>query len=135
MTFARRAFVIICWLYVVLLPVQVLLAGYGIMGGDIEVHEGFGALVLALVIPLLMLLTGLLGRLWRLALLGLLLGILLHANMFLPSQDNNWVAGLHPMFAVLSWPYVWFLMLLPARRRIAGDGAVVVAETVPAPGA
>jgi hypothetical protein len=125
MRFGRRAFVFACWAYVILLPVQVLLAGMGIMGGDIEVHEGFGAVVLALLIPLLMLVFGLIGRIWKLALMGLLLSVILHGIMFLPSQDNNWVAGLHPMIAVLSWPYVWFLMLLP--------GKATLGEPVPQP--
>jgi hypothetical protein len=118
MLFGRRAFVVACWAYIVLLPVQVLFAGMGIMGGDIEVHEGFGAMVLAALVPLLMLVFGLIGRIWKLALLGLLLSVILHGMMFLPSQDNNWVAGLHPLIAVLSWPYVWFLMLLPAKRTL-----------------
>ena len=132
MRFGRRAFVLACWAYIILLPVQVLLAGMGIMGGDIEVHMGFGAMILGLLIPLLMLVFGLIGRIWKLALMGVLLSVILHAIMFLPEQDNDWVAGLHPTIAVLSWPLVWFWMLLPGRRSVAEADQVVVAETVPA---
>jgi hypothetical protein len=131
MRFGRRAFIYACWAYVFLLPLQVLFAGMGIMGGDIEVHEGFGAMVLALLVPLLMLVFGLIGRIPRLALMGLLLSIVLHGMMFLPSQDNDWVAGFHPVIAVLSWPYVYFLMLLPAKATLVDDDRLVVAESVP----
>ena len=128
MKFGRRAYIFACWAYVVLLPVQVLLAGMGIMGGDIEVHMGFGAMVLGLLIPLLMLVFGLIGKIWKLALMGVLLSVILHAIMFLPEQDNNWVAGLHPAIAVLSWPLVYFWMLLPAKARLPEADQVVVAE-------
>jgi hypothetical protein len=97
----------------------VLFAGMGVMGGDLTLHEDFGAMVLATVLPLLMLVFGLVGRIWKLALLGLLVGIVLHANIALPSQDNNWVAGLHPAIAVLSWPFVYFWMLLPGKATVA----------------
>ena len=134
MRLGRRAFVLLCWLYVVLLPVQFLLAGMGIMGGDLEVHMGFGILVLGTVIPVLLLITGLVGRMWGLAGLGLLLGVVLHLLPIFPSLDNDWAAGLHPVIALLTWPYVYFVLLRGAKEKLAELDQVVVAETVPATG-
>lgn len=129
MTFARKAFQFLCWTYLVLLPVQFLIAGYGIMGGDIDAHMGFGIMVLGTLIPLLMLITVGIGRIgWKTAGLVVLLAAVLHLLPALPSQDNDWVAGLHPAIAMLSWPYVYFVLLRDARRALAETSQVIVAE-------
>ena len=67
MTFGRRAYVFLCWAFLTLLPVQFLLAGMGVMGGDLEVHMMFGGMILHIVIPALMLVVALIGRAWSLA--------------------------------------------------------------------
>lgn len=134
MRLARRAYAFLCWAFVVLLPVQFLLGGMGIMGGDLEVHMGFGIMVLGTLIPLMLLVTGLVGRMWALAGLGLLLGVVLHLLPIFPSAENAWVAALHPVIALLSWPFVYFVLLRGARERLAETRQVIVAEPAPAAG-
>jgi hypothetical protein len=113
-----------CWLYLIALPVQFALAGYGVMGGDINVHEAVGGTLLHIVIPLLLLLTAAVGRLgWAQAgwSLGLFLIITLQIAMVSIGRniDQTWVSGLHPAIAFLTWPYVFFVVLARAKQRTA----------------
>ena len=132
MQFGRAAYNVICWAFLVLLPVQFAIAGYGIMGGDIDAHMMFGGFVLHLVIPVLLLLTALIGRFW----VGAAWAVGLFAILTLQiavvdigrNADTTWVSGLHPAFAFLTWPLVYFVMLRKGRAALAGAGRVGVAE-------
>ena len=136
MLIARKTYVVFCWIYLVLLPVQFALAGYGIMGGDIDAHMAFGGLVLHLVIPVLLLLSALVGRAWALAGWAFGLFAVLTLQIALVEIGRNveqtWISGLHPAIAFLTWPLVYFVLLRQARERAAEAGQVIVAETVPA---
>lgn len=136
MRIGRRAYVIFCWAYLIALPIQIALAGYGVMGGDIEMHENFGYSVLHAFIPLLLLLAALVGRAWSLAGWALALFAILTLQIALPeigdNLDSNWVQGLHPLLAFLTWPFVYFVLLRSAKAKVAEAEQVVVAETVPA---
>lgn len=133
MLFARKSLVILSWLYIVLLPVQFLLAGAGIMGGDLEAHMGFGVMVLGTLLPLLLLVLALIGRAWNVAGLALVLAVVVHLLPALPSADNAWVAGLHPVIALLTWPFAYFVLLRASRAKVAEAEARRSGGQTPAP--
>lgn len=136
MQIIRRGFVFLCWAYLALLPVQFLLAGAGVMGGDLQQHMMFGGMVLHVIIPALMMVTALAGRLWSFAALAVLLFAILTLQVAMVpigrELGSTLVAGLHPVVALLTWPYVYFVMLRPARARAAAAPPLVADETVPA---
>lgn len=133
MTFGRRAYVFLCWAYLVVLPVQFLLAGMGVMGGDLEVHMAFGGLILHIVIPALMLIFALIGRAWSLAGWAFALFALLTLQIMMVSvgreAEIDLVAGIHLLVAFLSWPFVYFVLLCHGRAAVAqaGDAAPAAA--------
>ncbi|MCW2960501.1 MAG: hypothetical protein JWM25_505 [Thermoleophilia bacterium] len=125
---SRRVHVAVCWVYIVSLVVQFLLAGIGVMGGDIDLHMAFGGLVLHLLIPFLLIVTAAIGRMgW--AQVGWSFGLFVLLTLQIAmvgiggDMDNNVVQGLHPALALLSWPYVYFMVLAPARAMV-GHGDV-----------
>lgn len=133
MLFARKALVVLSWLYVVLLPVQFLLVGMGLFGGDLEVHMGFGIMVLGTLLPLLLLLFALVGRAWNVAGWAVLLALVVHLLPIFPSIDNEWVAGLHPVIALLTWPFANFVLLRAARAKVAeAEARTSSADAAPA---
>lgn len=131
----RTAHVVTCWVYLASLVLQFALAGYGVMGGDLELHMLFGGTVLHILIPFVLVVTAWLGKMgWHQVLRGFGLFVLLTAQIMLVvvgrDMDNNWVQGLHPAFALLSAGYVYFFVLGPAldapavptnRRTVATD--------------
>lgn len=123
---ARTLHAWVCWAYLILLPVQFLLAGYGVMAGDIETHQMFGGLVLHLVIPALLLITAAIGRMgWEQAGWSFLLFVIITFQIAFVEigrgADQPWVAGLHPAVAMLTWPYVYFVVLARARAHEAAS--------------
>ncbi|MEO6866947.1 MAG: hypothetical protein ABI200_02895 [Gaiellales bacterium] len=121
MLIARRIHVITCWVFIVALAAQVLLAGIGVMGGDLDLHIELGALVLHLLIPAMLLATAALGRMgWQQAGWSFLLFVLITFQIAMvgigDQLGSNLVQGLHPLLAVLSWPLVYFLILQPAQQ-------------------
>ena len=122
MTVLRQIALGLTGLFLVLLPVQYLFASYGIFSGDFDTHLVFGGMVLH-GIALLITICFLLARQWRLGLLGLILVIAIFVQISLVSigEDNNlpWLAAFHPVMAFAYWPYLYFLVWVPAR---ADDG-------------
>ena len=115
----RFAHVVTCWVFLGSLVLQFALAGYGVMGGDLELHMLFGGTFLHIVIPLALMVTAWLGKLgWQQVLRGFGLFVLLTVQIMLVvvgrDVDSNVVQGLHPAFALLSAGYVYFLVLEPA---------------------
>ena len=97
----RRLFLAVTWLFVAGLVVQIYLAGMGVFGGDFANHRGFGYTVSLL--PLLMFVLGLIGRVGRLDIgLSALLfvqGIL--QSVFVAMRDSSTaIAALHPVNGV-----------------------------------
>lgn len=124
MNIARKTYIVLTALFLVLLPVQFLLVGYGLFGGDIDVHMGFGMTVLH-GLMLLMAITAAVARMWKLAGLSLLMFLVVFVQVSLVAVDSAWVAGLHPLIAFLYWPFTYFLLWRPVR----GD-APTLAEAV-----
>jgi hypothetical protein len=115
----RFAHVVTCWVYLAALVLQFAFAGYGVMGGDIDLHMAFGGTFLHIFIPLALMVTAWLGKLgWRQVLLGFGLFVLLTVQIMLvgigQDMDSNAVQGMHPAFAFLSAGYVYFWVLGPA---------------------
>ncbi len=115
----RFAHVVTCSVYLAALVLQFALAGFGVMGGDVELHMFFGGTFLHIVIPLALMVTAWLGNLgWQQVLLGFGLFVLLTVQILLVvigrDMGSNAAAGLHPAFALLSAGYVYFWVLEPA---------------------
>ena len=65
MDVARKLFVGLAWLFVLAVAIQFLLAGLGVLGGEsIEPHRLWGFFVLHLI-PILMLIAAIVGRMGR----------------------------------------------------------------------
>lgn len=114
MTVARKIYVVLTALFLVLLPVQFLLVGYGLFGGDLDVHMAFGMTVLH-GLMLLMAITAAVARMWKLAGLSLLMFVVVFVQVALTEVDSAWIAGLHPLIAFLYWPFTYFLLWRPVR--------------------
>lgn len=115
----RSAHVVTCWVFLASLVLQFALAGYGVMGGDLELHMFFGGTVLHILIPLVLMVTAWLGKLGAMQVLRSFgLFVLLTAQIMLVGigrdVDSNVVQGLHPALALLSAGYVYFFVLGPA---------------------
>jgi hypothetical protein len=65
MDVARKVFVGLAWLFVLAVAIQFLLAGLGVMGGEsMEAHRQWGFIVLHLI-PILMFIAAIVGRMRR----------------------------------------------------------------------
>lgn len=126
MTISLRVFRFLALAFLVLLPLQFLFAGYGVFSGKYDTHEVFGGAVLH-GLTLLMVLTALIARRWRLAGLAFLMFVVIFVQIALVSigRDNDapWLSALHPFLAFCYWPYTYFLLWRPARA--AAPDAVV----------
>jgi uncharacterized protein DUF6220 len=100
---ARKLFVGFAWLFVLAVAIQFLLAGLGVLGGQsMEAHRQWGFLVLH-VIPILMLIAAIVGRMGRnvLALTGVLFLLVLVQPLFADAQlDPRWLRSLHVLNAL-----------------------------------
>jgi hypothetical protein len=124
MHIARRVHYWLILLVLVLVPLQFLFVGYGLFGGDIDLHIAFGNLALHAG-TLLIALSAAIGRLgWR----QFIYAFVLFAGGFLQimsvsiGQDNDasWIAAIHPLLAFLLWPYLYLLLLPTARAGVEG---------------
>lgn len=104
MDVARRFFVGLAWLFVVAVAIQFLLAGLGVLGGEsLEAHRQWGFIVLH-VIPILMFIAAMVGRMGR-TMIGLT--VLLFLLVFVqpvfadPELDPQWLRSLHVLNALL----------------------------------
>jgi uncharacterized protein DUF6220 len=100
---ARKTFVGLAWLFVLAVAIQFLLAGLAVLGGEsIEAHRQWGFVALHLL-PILMLVAAIVGRMGRYV-IGLT--ILLFLLVFLqplfadPELDPQWLRSLHVLNAL-----------------------------------
>ncbi|HYZ13861.1 MAG TPA: DUF6220 domain-containing protein [Actinomycetota bacterium] len=100
---ARKIYVGLAWLFVVAVGVQFFLAGLGVLGGEsIEAHRQWGFIVLHLV-PILMFITAIVGRMGRtvLILTGALFLLVFVQPIFAdPELDPQWLRSLHVLNAL-----------------------------------
>jgi heme A synthase len=104
MDLARKFFVWLAWLFVLAVAIQFLLAGLGVLGGEsIEAHRQWGFVVLHLI-PILMLIAAIVGRMGRnvLALTVVLFLLVFVQPLFAdPQLDPRWLRSLHVLNALL----------------------------------
>ena len=103
MNLARKAFVALAWLFVLAVAIQFLLAGLGVLGGEsMEPHRVWGFLVLHLI-PILMLIAAIVGRMGRTV---IVLTVVLFLLVFLqplfadPELHPQWLRSLHVLNAL-----------------------------------
>ena len=103
MDVARKSFVGLAWLFVLAVAIQFLLAGLGVLGGEsIEAHRQWGFVALHLI-PILMLVAAIIGRMGRYV-IGLT--VLLFLLVFLqplfadPELHPQWLRSLHVLNAL-----------------------------------
>ncbi|HEY1126837.1 MAG TPA: DUF6220 domain-containing protein [Actinomycetota bacterium] len=100
---ARKIFVGLAWLFVLAVAIQFLLAGLGVLGGEsLEPHRQWGFIVLHLI-PILMLIVAIVGRMGRIV---IVLTVVLFLLVFLqplfvdPELDPRWLRSLHVVNAL-----------------------------------
>jgi hypothetical protein len=103
MDVARKFFVGFAWLFVLAVAIQFLFAGLGILGGEsLEPHRQWGFIVLHLI-PILMLIAAIIGRMGRTV---IVLTVVLFLLVFLqplfvdPELDPHWLRSLHVLNAL-----------------------------------
>jgi Family of unknown function (DUF6220) len=119
MEIAPRTFVVLAWVFVVAVAIQFLLAGLGIMGGEsLEAHRQWGFVTLHLV-PILMLIAAVVGRMGRVVIgttVGLFLLVFLQPLFAAPDLDPPWLRSLHVLNALFILAVGYYL----ARRGMTG---------------
>jgi Family of unknown function (DUF6220) len=103
MDVARKIFVGLAWLFVLAVAVQFLFAGLGVLGGEsLEAHRQWGFIVLHLI-PILMFLAAIVGRMGR-TIIGLTVVLFLLVfvqPLFVdPELDPRWMRSLHVLNAL-----------------------------------
>ena len=101
---ARRVFVVLAWSFVVAIAIQFLLAGLGILGGEsLEPHRQWGFVALHLI-PVLMLIAAIVGRMGR-TVIGMTIGVFvlvfLQPLFAAPDLEPQWLRSLHVLNALL----------------------------------
>jgi hypothetical protein len=103
MDVARKIFVGLAWLFVLAVAIQFLFAGLGVLGGEsLEPHRQLGFIVLHLI-PILMLIATIVGRMGRTV---IVLTVVLFLLVFLqplfvdPGLDPRWLRSLHVLNAL-----------------------------------
>jgi hypothetical protein len=103
MDVARKVFVGLAWLFVLAVAIQFLLAGLGLLGGEsMEAHRQWGFIVLHLI-PILMFIAAIFGRMGRtvLGLIGALFLLVFLQPLFSdPGLDPRWLRSLHVLNAL-----------------------------------
>jgi hypothetical protein len=101
MDIARKTFVVLAWLFVLAVAIQFLLAGLGLMGGEsLEPHRQWGFIVLHLI-PILMLIASIVGRMGRTAIvLTVVLFLLVFLQPLFVELDPRWLRSLHVLNAL-----------------------------------
>ncbi|MGI8616036.1 MAG: DUF6220 domain-containing protein [Actinomycetota bacterium] len=104
MNVGRKFFVGFAWLFVLAVAIQFLLAGLGVLGGEsMEPHRQWGFVVLHLV-PILMLIAAIVGRMGRTVIapsVGLILLVFLQPLFADAQLDPPWVRSLHVLNALV----------------------------------
>jgi hypothetical protein len=100
---ARKIFVGLAWLFVLAVAIQFFLAGLGVLGGDsLEAHRQWGFIVLHLL-PILMIVAAIVGRMGRTVIgLTVLLFLLVFVQPLFadPALDPRWLRSLHVLNAL-----------------------------------
>jgi hypothetical protein len=101
MDIARKTFVVLAWLFVLAVAIQFLLAGLGLMGGEsLEPHRQWGFIVLHLI-PILMLIASIVGRMGRTVIvLTVVLFLLVFLQPLFVELDPRWLRSLHVLNAL-----------------------------------
>ena len=103
MDVARKSFVGLAWLFLLAVAIQFLLAGLGVLGGEtMEAHRQWGFLALHLI-PILMLIAAIVGRMGRatIALTVALFLLVFIQPIFTDAQlDPRWLRSLHVLNAL-----------------------------------
>ena len=115
--YARWALILFTGLFLLAVVVQILTAGFAIFGAtSFDLHEGLG-FTLTHGLSILIFLAALVAWIERSNLaLAFLIGALTTVQVFLPEIDNHWIAGLHPVNALLI--FLLALLLLARVRPI-----------------
>jgi hypothetical protein len=121
--YARWALILFTGLFLLAVVVQILTAGFGIFGAtSLDLHEDLGFTVTH-GLSILIFLTALIAWIEPSGLgLAFLIGALTTVQVFLPEIDNRWIAGLHPVNALLI--FMLAPVLLWRVRPIASSGSV-----------
>jgi len=126
MDVARKIFVGLAWLFVLAVAIQFLLAGLGLLGGEsLEPHRQWGFIVLHLI-PILMLIAAIVGRMGRtvIALTVVLFLLVFLQPLFVdPELDPRWLRSLH----VLNALFIFALGHHLAQRGTKTDRGTAVA--------
>jgi Family of unknown function (DUF6220) len=100
---ARKVFVGLAWLFVLAVAIQFLLAGLGVLGGEsLEAHRQWGFIVLHLI-PILMFIAAMVGRMGRTVLgltAALFLLVFLQPLFADPELDPRWLRSIHVLNAL-----------------------------------
>jgi hypothetical protein len=103
MVLARKLFVGLAWLFVLAVAIQFLLAGLGVLGGEsMEPHRQWGFIALHLI-PILMLIAAIAGRMGRTVIaltVGLFLLVFLQPLFADAELDPRWLRALHVLNAL-----------------------------------
>ena len=116
--YARWALILLTGLVLLAVIVQILTAGFAIFGAtSFDLHEDLG-FSLTHGLSILVFLAALVAWIEPSGLaLAFLIGALTTVQVFLPEIDNRWIAGLHPINAVLI--FLLALLLLWRVRPIS----------------
>jgi|SRR4029453_2947279 hypothetical protein len=119
--FARWALILFTGLFLLAVVVQILTAGFGIFGAtSLSLHEDLG-FTLTHGLSILIFLAALVAWIeFRSLALAFLVGALTTVQVVLPEIDNRWIAGLHPINALLIFLLalllLWRVRPLPVSR-------------------
>ena len=115
---ARKIYFWLAWLFVVAVGVQFFLAGLGVLGGEsIEAHRQWGFIVLHLI-PILMFIAAIIGRMGRTVLIltgALFLLVFVQALFADAALDPQWLRSLHVLNAL-------FIFALGVHLTLRGRG-------------
>jgi len=122
--YARWALILFTGLFLLAVVVQILTAGFGIFGAtSFDLHEDLG-FTLTHGLSILVFLAALVAwvELKSLA-IAFLIGALTTVQVALPEVDNRWIAGLHPVNALLIFLLalllLWRVRPIPASRPVS----------------
>ena len=103
MQLARKVFLVLAWSFVVAVAIQFLLAGLGILGGEsLEPHRQWGFVALHLI-PVLMLIAAIVGRMGRMVIgptIGVFVLVFLQPLFAAPDLEPQWLRSLHVLNAL-----------------------------------
>ena len=134
MDVARKSFVGLAWLFALAVAIQFLLAGLGVLGGEsIEAHRQWGFVVLHLI-PILMLVAAIAGRMGR-SVIGLtvLLLLLVSAAPVCRPRTRPAVAAVAPRAQRLVDLVLVFTGGFPRHEGGTLEGHPLIATILPIP--